>query len=225
MTKAARDPRNAPGDFYVMADSCLTCCAPEAEAPELIRTGDDGCYYIRQPANDDEVSRAMSAVVVSCIGAHRYGGEDPRIRQRLADQGEAAACDHPLPTRAVAPMPVLNRVRFDVLGIDSAEEVALRIGVKLLEQTRSRIRRLSGNPAEASFHIELRPSVWGGGVVIERLAFAPAWLLTMDIPSTPSWLHDVLVASDATNVRWYSQAEWETGEGGRADPYARAVRS
>lgn len=80
-----RTPPNAEGDFYVIADTCLACMAPEYEAPELMGYDDDfGCYFRRQPVNDEERSHAVRAVLVSCVEALRYGGNDPEITKRIS---------------------------------------------------------------------------------------------------------------------------------------------
>jgi hypothetical protein len=77
---------NADGDFYVAADECMACGAPEAEAPELMAHDDtaSSCYFVRQPRSAEELSRAIAAVHASCCGAVRYGGDDRLIQARIA---------------------------------------------------------------------------------------------------------------------------------------------
>lgn len=78
------DPRNAPGDFYVGADECITCGAPEHEAPDLIRTKNDGCCFFRQPVTPDEHRQAARAIWVACCGAVRYKGDNPEVPREVA---------------------------------------------------------------------------------------------------------------------------------------------
>ena len=87
-----RDPRSVPGDFYVGADECITCGAPEHEAPDLMRMDEDGCFFAKQPDTPQEVERAVMAVWVSCCDAVRYRGNDPVILERLK-QLEGVASD------------------------------------------------------------------------------------------------------------------------------------
>jgi hypothetical protein len=96
-------PRNAPGPFYSEYDGCITCGAPNAEAPDLIgwyeeRCGTETyshCIFERQPETLDEVDRAIQAMHVSCVENLRYRGTDPAILQRLAQLGMAHLCDAP----------------------------------------------------------------------------------------------------------------------------------
>ncbi len=81
----SRDRRNAQGDFFVAEDACITCGAPEHEAPDLIRMDKDGCYFHKQPQSVEETERATRAVWVSCCKAVRYAGRDPKVLARLAE--------------------------------------------------------------------------------------------------------------------------------------------
>ena len=101
-----RNPLNAPGPFYTEANSCIACCLPEAEAPDLIGFRDDGdgqydfgCFFKKQPETPDELERAFSAMRVNCIATLRYGGTDPAILRRLQELGMESQCDFPLLNR------------------------------------------------------------------------------------------------------------------------------
>jgi len=48
-----------------------------------VTLGEGGCYFHRQPETAAELDGAVRAVTVSCIGAYRYGGNDPAIVSRL----------------------------------------------------------------------------------------------------------------------------------------------
>lgn len=90
----ARHPLNAPGDFYMEKDVCILCGAPEDQAMGLMKSSDEGCYFVRQPETEQEIDYAINAVTVSCIGAVRYGGVDQDIIKKLYDLGSQNECDH-----------------------------------------------------------------------------------------------------------------------------------
>lgn len=96
--QSERHPENAPGDFYVECDSCIACEAPYYEAPELMgRPGsgetNHGCFFRRQPSTPDEIESACNAIMVSCVEAVRYAGEDRKILQRLYELGAYSSVD------------------------------------------------------------------------------------------------------------------------------------
>lgn len=91
-----RHPLNAPGDFYVEANACILCGAPEVVASGLMGHSDDGCYFIKQPQTEEEIEYALNAIAVSCVSAVRYGGTDKKIIKRLYDMGCAKETDHGL---------------------------------------------------------------------------------------------------------------------------------
>lgn len=78
---------NSPGPFFVADSECMACGAPEAQAPDLMAHDDnsDHCYFRKQPTSPDEIDRACLAVLVSCCGAVRYGGDDPAVEGRMSD--------------------------------------------------------------------------------------------------------------------------------------------
>lgn len=95
--KPDRYPENSQGDFYVENGVCITCGAPEAEAPDLIEHSKieyGHCYFKKQPKTEDEIERAINAIAVSCISGLRYGGTDEKILRRLYEIGEGGQCDH-----------------------------------------------------------------------------------------------------------------------------------
>lgn len=93
-----RDPRNAPGDFYVEEGCCMTCGLAEAEAPALLASLKDveNCYFKKQPTTPEELEQAVQAMFVSEVACHRYGGKDRGILRRLKAEGLEAQCDFPL---------------------------------------------------------------------------------------------------------------------------------
>ena len=89
-------PKNAPGDFYVQDQCCITCEAPYHEAPDLMAHDEEGghhCYFKRQPETPDEVERAIRACRVSCVRAVRYSGDAPEILRRFQELGRDDSCD------------------------------------------------------------------------------------------------------------------------------------
>ncbi len=100
-----RFPKNVPGPFYSTGDldisgqwcgDCLFCGIPESEAPSLLAPLTDSnldTYFIRQPVTDEEIDQACWAIKVCCVGALRYGGQNPKILERLQSSG---CCDYSL---------------------------------------------------------------------------------------------------------------------------------
>jgi glycerophosphoryl diester phosphodiesterase len=90
-------PKNAPGPFYVENECCFACEAPYHEAPDLMAHDEEGivghCYFKKQPSTPDEVERAISACIVSCVGAVRYGGNDPAVLERFRELRAEEAAD------------------------------------------------------------------------------------------------------------------------------------
>lgn len=91
-------PLNARGDFYVAKGECITCGAPEAEAPDLMAfdEAESSCYFQRQPSTSEEFDQAVRALCVSCCGAVRYRGTDPTVQKKLADLGDIQSIDVPI---------------------------------------------------------------------------------------------------------------------------------
>ena len=83
-------PKNVTGPFIVNDGECIACCAPEHEAPDLMAFDEKGrsCFFKKQPSTPEELERAINAVHVSCTGAVRYCGNDPKILARLAELEE-----------------------------------------------------------------------------------------------------------------------------------------
>ena len=87
MDNSERFPKNAPGPFWVENGMCISCRAPEHEAPDLIASDDETghCYFKKQPATPEETERAVRAVRASCCDAVQYCGDDPLVLQRLRE--------------------------------------------------------------------------------------------------------------------------------------------
>ena|SRR5882672_10820673 len=99
-----RDPDNAPGPFYVVKDTCITCSVPVELAPKTIKyrikpceTDPNGCaehcFVSRQPETPEEIATMIEVVRYSCIAAYRYCGTDPEILRRLVEAGCSEQCD------------------------------------------------------------------------------------------------------------------------------------
>jgi uncharacterized protein (TIGR02996 family) len=90
----ARCSLTVAGPFYTCG-TCLSCGAPEAEAPDLLAPLGPGqwtTYFLRQPQTAAEIERACQAAWVCCMCDVRYGGTDPLIIARLGN--DPLFCDH-----------------------------------------------------------------------------------------------------------------------------------
>src|SRR5215216_6853106 len=87
-----RFPKNAPGPFYVANGECITCMAPEHEAPDLMGFDEEAnhCYFKKQPSTPEEFERAARAVWASCCAAVQYSGDDPAVLQRIEELHDEA---------------------------------------------------------------------------------------------------------------------------------------
>ncbi len=76
---------------------CITCGAPHSKAPDLMAWETDAqcfplhCYFKKQPETQEELSRAIAAVVMSCCGGLVYAGQDADIIKRLQQAGASDA--------------------------------------------------------------------------------------------------------------------------------------
>ena len=219
------------GPFYVEARACIGCGAPEHEAPGLITSDDDGCYFRKQPETAAEVDEAIRAVWVSCVGVYRYDGTDPAILVRLAELGEATKCDRPLDGH---PVVVRDHARF-ALAAEAATTVAGAI-LKAMLTGRGDDEctvHVHGDAHRAAFEYthsaKYAPPI---EYVVQRVATAavraapyrapapsPTWLLIRESPYPPTHLVGVLASIGAVAVRWFSSAEWLAGAEGRELPY------
>ena len=85
-------PKNAPGDFYVRFDCCLTCEVPTTFAPDLFAYGEEptgGCFVKRQPESEAELTRMVDVFANQELDCIRYRGRDTGIIDRL----QGFACD------------------------------------------------------------------------------------------------------------------------------------
>jgi hypothetical protein len=94
----------------VVPECCILCGIPEEIAPELFRTGEDHCFFLRQPRSRQEVDAAIEAMLSSEVDCIRYGGADPEIMKRIGRAGVASQADHGRPND-YAPL-VKDRVEF-----------------------------------------------------------------------------------------------------------------
>ena len=73
------DPRNAPGEFYVLRDCCLLCSIPWLYAPELFGYDDNGCWVARQPENAAQRAKMLKVIAhqeLDCIRSRNDPQED-----------------------------------------------------------------------------------------------------------------------------------------------------
>jgi hypothetical protein len=208
VTERPRTPSNVPGPFYVAKDECITCGAPEAEAPSLIRHDDEhgSCYFYRQPDSADDTYRAIRALAVCCVGAVRYAGKDPDILRRAADVGSANQCDHPVRTRQAPPRTHVT-FHFDAPDPESvAASLAASIPshMKIVQRgTRLRFAYHLG----PDFDVTVRRSDDGAG----------RWLAI--ISGAECTIHDAVRSMvGVRDLRWYAAEEYR-GRRRRWTPY------
>jgi len=112
-------PQSAPGDFYVVHNECITCGAPHAVAPDLIGwvDGDTShCIWKKQPKTAGQIEQAIDAIKASCVGCHRYAGDDPEIIKRIG----WSYCDFPQKgplsgwTNDTMAVPVFHSILFHI---------------------------------------------------------------------------------------------------------------
>jgi hypothetical protein len=234
MAAQPRHPRNAPGPFYVVKGHCISCGAPQAEAPGLVTLDEGGCYFHKQPETPAEVNDALRAILVSCIEVYRYGGDEPTIRRRLAEIGYSHLCDNPLEAH---PVVIRNHVSFALAEGGGAKDVARRVLSwfgKLWEEGRC-TKPVNGD-AKTAFFEYTHSATYGTArrYRLERLETPPlvpaapyrspsavqAWVLAVDEERfAPIWLHDVLRTNGAARIRWFSRREWTERAPGAELPY------
>ena len=97
-----REPDNAPGDFYVVKDICITCALPAETAPASVswnrcpKEKEDGslhCRVHRQPETEAEIHAMIAAAAGSCVEAIRYCGTDEKILAAFRRAGMERLCD------------------------------------------------------------------------------------------------------------------------------------
>ena len=208
VTERQRTPSNVPGPFYVAKDECITCGAPEAEAPSLIRHDEahGSCYFYRQPENADDTYHALRAMAVCCSGAVRYAGTDPVILRRAAEVDSANQCDHPVRGRVSSPC---THVTFQLVAPDPGSvaaslAAAIPAHTKIVQRgTRLRFAYHLG----PYFDVTVRRSDDGAG----------RWLAI--ISGAQCTIHDALRSmAGVSDLRWYTAEEYR-GRRRRWAPY------
>lgn len=124
MGKAEPHPKNAPGPFYVVNGCCISCMVPHSQAPTLMGYDEEEghCFVKQQPKSPDDMYQTIRAVWFSELQCLRYGGQDPVLLRRLAEIGEAGACDQPPPAGAACLL--RNHVSFQASATDSRRGIA-----------------------------------------------------------------------------------------------------
>ena len=76
------DPRNVPGECYVLRDCCLLCGVPWHYAPELFGDDDNGCWVSRQPAMRAEREKMLKVIAFQELDC---------VRSRCTERNELPA--------------------------------------------------------------------------------------------------------------------------------------
>lgn len=229
-----RHPLNVEGPFYVENGECMSCGAPEMEAGGLMSHDEGGhCFFVRQPASDDEVDSAIRATLASCCGAIRYRGDDSKISIRLAEIGETHLCDNRIPD--VEPIR-RNQARFEwcdpkLGGMGSTSRSVIGyIAASMSHRTDCEVDAFQEDAEQSSFRYSWAKSLNDGkkyciriGVRHEHNNF---WLLTLaeneQAETGTAMMIDRMLQQNGSvrSVRWFSRDELAgQGETGRSHPY------
>jgi len=218
-----RTPANVEGHFYVEADQCISCGAPEAEAPSLIRFDDvhQSCFFYRQPADAEDTYRAISAVAVCCVGALRYGGSDPAILRRLARLHLANQCDGSMRTESSEPLSIVTF--SDTAYPADTKSRLIGVGERVATALAAVAPHLTVSTPEAraegdviSFSYTWTSSVPGNNVAVSSADDGTdRWCVSVTREGAPmlDWvggnIDDALrTIPEFNDRRWYSPREW-----------------
>ena len=116
MSAPERDPRNAPGDFYVARDCCTLCGLPKDIAGALFQSDDTGCWVARQPEDAPERVKMLKVVAEQDVGCVRYSGTDPDVLGALWHLRLREVADHTLAPVENPPVLVIDGERFSTLA-------------------------------------------------------------------------------------------------------------
>ena len=219
-----RSEPDVPGDFYVEDGCCLSCGMPHEEAPTLFEWlpfDGAGCYVKRQPQTAVEVSQMLRAMTASEVDCIRYAGDDPTLQRRIVAFGGRAFCDLPAP--ADAPERRIRRVT--TLGGDpKAAIVAMRTGIRSKPEHYRIAHSLFGNGSQSvryawwENHFQTVAAAVSpdgpGRILISMRADPPNALLAVN-RHVDEWLS---ASGLFTDFRWWTDEEWDAGEGWTATP-------
>jgi hypothetical protein len=218
--RAHRD--NVEGPFYVANEECMSCGAPEAQAPELMSHDEAGhCFFAAQPSTAKQTTDAILALATSCCGAVRYRGREAEIIRRIAELGEGETCDYPLD--AMPGQVYRDRVRFEFRASPGAgtDRGTLREIVECLHTGSSSMRDIdfrsgdevatfrhswgtSDNPNQYSIEYSLRRA-------------GRAWVLHAVRKDRPAiitdFFHEFRRNSRFSTIEWFDEKEWKAGRG------------
>lgn len=94
-------PANAPGDFYVEDQCCVTCGIPVEKAPDVFAWFGEPeashCVVAKQPITNEAVSRTLIVMCAAELQCIRYRGTDANIIRRILEMDRADLCDQPIP--------------------------------------------------------------------------------------------------------------------------------
>ena len=72
---------NAHGPFYVANGECISCGAPELEAPLLMSHDQTGhCFFVRQPGSTEETNAAIRSWQRGHHAAVQFGTADGNVK-------------------------------------------------------------------------------------------------------------------------------------------------
>jgi len=202
------------GDFYINDGECISCGAPQVEAPDLIEHGrsDGHCFFKKQPQTESELDQAINALMVSCIGALRYGGIEEKILKRLYEDGLAELCDH-MPQQKYAVL-VRDKVSFKFDGL--IEELVNYLVAKYVSIGSHVSLKILTNDGDRQFSFVKR---WTGGgcslIYSCNKGTADTYTLQISVEAgkrfegmigTAAMLHDFLKLDNRIReIKWFAQ--------------------
>jgi len=201
------------GDFYIRNGECITCGAPQAEAPDIIEHGLDGhCYFKKQPQTETELDQAINAMMVSCISALRYGGTEEKILKRLYEDGMADLCDN-IPEGKYSIL-VRDRVSFIFVGLMD-ELVNFLIAKFTSMGSHVMIENVTNNHID-HFSFVKRWTGGGSGLIYDCIRkYEEGYILQISAEKGRTFegmigvgalLHEFLkVDSRITNIKWFAR--------------------
>lgn len=228
--KSAPHPKNAPGPFYVVNGCCTACMVPHVMAPTLMGfdEAEGHCFFSRQPADEEELYRAVLAVRSSELQCLRYGGDDTGVLQRLAEIGEADACDHTPPRGAG--LVLRNHVTCTAQFATRARDVAAALREHILglnsEYARYKVTPLEDEGEAVKFTYTWYEDDYHPLRVGPARGEGGRWLIRNSADWGAASVSITLMLDDWLrgdtrfgSVRWYTADDWGRGGPWRERPY------
>lgn len=224
-----REAPDAPGDFYVEDQCCLSCGMPMESAPELfdwLPNDRDGCYVKRQPANPAELTSMILAMHTAELDCIRYAGTDPAIQRRVR-RAAADVVDSPLDLPL--DVPVYTRLTLrPVAGLTARDLISAFREQMRLENARydhlreahtligDRSRSLRFAWYENHYHrvVAFDRAEEAGRILLEMSACEPGSVIGLTL-HIERWIK---ADGRFTDLRWWTEQTWRARTGWAEEP-------